>query len=268
MNKSQLSKDLGVSRSSLYYKPKLPEKDFYLKDKILAVLESNPAYGYRRIALALSLNKKRVHRVMQKYEIKSFKRKARWRKRRDERIPASKYLNLIKQNIPYKPNQIYTGDFTYIKYFDKYIYLATYMDIFSREIVGWNVSTKHTKDLVIKALVDGLINTDFKLPKIVHSDQGSEYRSREYTAFVENLGIQVSMSKKGSPWENGYQESFYNNFKTELGLEFERFDSLGELVEGIHQTINYYNNERIHSKLKMPPTKFRKLYATRSILST
>lgn len=205
---------------------------------------------------------------MQKYEIKPFKRKARWRKRRDERVPASRYINLIKGSIPDQPNKVYTGDFTYIKYFDKYIYLATYMDIFSRKIVGWNVSTKHTKDLVIKALVDGLINTDFKLPKIVHSDQGSEYRSQEYTEFVENLGIQVSMSKKGSPWENGYQESFYNNFKTELGLEFERFESLGELVEGIHKTINYYNNERIHSKLKMPPTKFRKLYETRSNLST
>lgn len=268
MNRSQLARDLNVSRSSLYYKPKLPDKDCYLKDKILAVLESNPAYGYRRIALALKINKKRAHRVMKKYEIKPFKRKSRWRKRRDERTPASKYLNLIKENIPNQPNQIYTGDFTYIKYFDKYIYLATYMDIFSREIVGWNISTKHTKDLVIKALVDGLINTDFRLPKIVHSDQGSEYRSQEYLQFVEQLGIQVSMSKKGSPWENGYQESFYNNFKTELGLEFERFETLGELVEGIHQTIHYYNNERIHSILKMPPTKFRKLYQSRSTLST
>lgn len=116
MNKSQLARDLNVSRSSLYYKPKLPDKDCYLKDKIFLVLDSNPAYGYRRIALAHRLNKKRVHRVMQKYEIKSFKRKARWRKRRDERIPASKYLNLIRENIPSKPNQIYTGDFTYIKY--------------------------------------------------------------------------------------------------------------------------------------------------------
>ena len=61
------------------------------------------------------------------------------------------------------------------------------------------------------------------------------------------------MSKKASPWENGYRESFYNNFKTDLGLGFDRFETLGELVEGIHQTITYYNERRIHTALKCPP---------------
>lgn len=65
------------------------------------------------------------------------------------------------------------------------------------------------------------------------------------------------MSKKGSPWENGYQESFYNNFKTELGPEFERFETIGELVEAIHRVIFYYNNQHIHTKLRMPPSQFR-----------
>ena len=67
---------------------------------------------------------------------------------------------------------------------------------------------------------------------------------------MENLGIKVSMSAKASPWENAYQESFYDNFKTDLGLEFKRFETIGEFVEAIHQTINYDNNERIHTKLK------------------
>jgi len=58
------------------------------------------------------------------------------------------------------------------------------------------------------------------------------------------------MSAKASPWENAYQESFYDNFKTDLGLEFKRFETIGEFVEAIHQTINYDNNERIHTKLK------------------
>ena len=75
-----------------------------------------------------------------------------------------------------------------------------------------------------------------------------------------NLGVQISMSKKGSPWENGYQESFYNNFKTDLGLEFERFETIGELVEAIHQVIFYYNNQRIHTSLRMPPAKFKQRY--------
>ncbi len=97
------------------------------------------------------------------------------------------------------------------------------MDIYTREIVGWNISIRHTKELVIEALLEAVI-TQGK-PQIVHTDQGSEYKSKEYTQLTNKLGIKISMSKKGSPWENGYQESFYNNFKTDLGLEFERFNT-------------------------------------------
>ncbi len=256
-NKTNLARELGVSRSSLYYHPKQPEKDHQLKDQILDVLSTHSAYGYRRIAITLEVNKKRVQRVMQLYKIRLYRRKGRWKKRRDERIPATKYQNLIKNHNLNLPKQIYVGDFTYIKHFNKYVYLATYMDVATREVVGWEVSNKHTKDLVINALTESIVTKG--KPQIVHTDQGSEYRSQEYLKLAEELGIQVSMSKKGSPWENGYQESFYNNFKTELGLEFERFKSTGELIEGIHQTIHYYNNHRIHSRLKMPPARYREL---------
>jgi transposase InsO family protein len=100
------------------------------------------------------------------------------------------------------------------------------------------------------------------LPKlgIVHTDQGAEYRSKEYAKLMADLDVKISMSKKGSPWENGYQESFYNNFKTDLGLEFERLQTIGELVEAVHQVISYYNNQRIHTTLKMPSAKFKQRY--------
>lgn len=264
-NKTKLAAELGISRSSLYYHPKQPGKDNQLKDQILDVLAANPAYGYRRVSIALGVNKKRVQRVMQLHQIKPYKRKARWRKRQDERVAATRYKNLIKGKNTPSPGQVYVGDFTYIKHFSKYIYLATYMDIATREIVGWDVSNKHTNDLIINALTESIVVKG--KPEVVHTDQGSEYRSQEYISLVEGLGIQLSMSKKGSPWENGYQESFYNNFKTELGLEFERFSTTGELIEGIHQTIHYYNNYRIHSRLKMPPAKYRILLQTSESLS-
>jgi putative transposase len=137
------------------------------------------------------------------------------------------------------------------------------MDLYTREIVGWNVSTKHTSELVINAFFDA-VKTLGKMPKIIHTDQGSEYNCKEYTTLLEKLGIQISMSKKGSPWENGYQESYYDNFKTDLGLEFDRFSSLGELIEAIHQTIVYYNQTRIHTALKMSPAQFKHVYNQRS----
>lgn len=193
------------------------------------------------------------------FGIKPYKRKARWSKRADKRRLPAPYQNLVKGVWPIKPGIVLVGDFTHIIHQEKIIYLATYMDLFTREIVGWSISNKHTKELVIEAFLDAIKGLD-KLPKVVHTDQGSEYCSKEYTSFLTDLGISISMSKKASPWENGYQESYYNNFKTDLGLEFDRFDSLGELIVAIHQTINYYNKARIHTKLRMSPEEFRRRF--------
>ena len=259
-NKSQLARDLGVSRQSLYYRRKIPDRDEVLVEQIREVMSTNRSYGYRRVAMALGINKKRTQRVMHKYGIRAYKRKARWRKRRDERREEMPYVNLIKDQVPIVPYHTYVSDFTYLRYREKYYYLATFMDRYTREIVGWNISDRHTKSLVLGAFLDTFLNTDFEIPRIVHSDQGAEYCSQEYLRLVEELGIQVSMSKKASPWENPYQESFYNNFKTDLGLEFERFPTVGSFVEGIHQTIRYYNRERIHTTLKTSPYGFRQRF--------
>lgn len=253
-----LSKLFGLSRKSMYATAHEEHKhnELLIKEQIISVLNMNPAYGHRRIALALGLGKKKVRRIMKEYGIKPFKRKARWRKRRDERRDPQPYPNLIKGTCPIHPGTVLVGDFTHLTHVGKIIYVATYMDLCTREIVGWYIATRHTKEIVLEALLDA-IKTLGKLPKIVHTDQGSEYCSKENLEFLSSLGIQISMSKKASPWENGYQESFYNNFKTDLGLEFDRFETLGELVEGIHQTITYYNKDRIHTKLKMSPVAFK-----------
>ena len=193
---------------------------------------------------------------MKLYNIKPYKRKARWTKRRDLKKAPAPYQNLIKGTCPIIPGTVLVGDFTHMIYFSKVVYLATYMDLVTREIVGWFVAARHTKEMVIEAIVDA-IKTLGSLPRIIHTDQGSEYTSKEYTKFLNSLGIQISMSAKSSPWENGFQESFYNNFKTDLGLEFNRFDTLGEFIAAIHLTINYYNRARIHRRLKMSPEQYR-----------
>jgi transposase InsO family protein len=132
------------------------------------------------------------------------------------------------------------------------------MDLFTREIVGWHLSSRHTQELTITALKDALASRKLAKPKFIHSDQGSEYLAKEYIRFAKEWQIQISMSRKASPWENGYQESFYNNFKTDLGLEFDRYNTTGEFIEAVHQTINYYNRRRIHTSLKTTPDKYYK----------
>lgn len=260
VTKTQIAEDLGVSRQSLYYQSKQQPRDAELKVQILQVLEVHKSYGYRRVAIALGINKKRVQRIMHKFKIRPYKRKMRLRKRLDLRREPMPYGNLIKGSFPVRQDLVYAADFTYLPFKGRFIYLATFMDLYTREIVGWDISNKHDKRLILRALINGIYNTGFKLPSIIHTDQGAEYCSKEYIGFLNYFGIRVSMSKKSSPWENGYQESFYSNFKTDLGLEFDRFNTLGEFIEAIHHTINYYNNHRIHTSLKMAPSTYRQLH--------
>lgn len=258
LTKKELADKLGISVSSLYYKRKRDIIDSKVKNHIETVLAENPTYGHKRLALALKLNKKRILRVMKKYNIKPYRRRIKKVvKRKDLNRPKPKYQNLLNTILITKPNQVWATDFTYIRYRDRFIYLATIIDLYTREVVGINISRFHNKELVLGALEDAL--TTYGLPDIIHSDQGSEYDSEAYISFVQTLGIKISMSSKASPWENGYRESFFSYFKLELGYP-NRFDELGELIEVIYQTIWYHNNRRLHSTLKTTPVKYRESY--------
>jgi transposase InsO family protein len=265
ISKLELAKSLGLSVSSLYYVPKRPLIDEEVKRQIESVMSDHPSYGHKRIALSLKLNKKRILRVMKKFNLKPYRRTAkRWIKKKDLGKPPTKYQNLIEGLIIDRPSQVWVTDFTYIKFKGKFIYLATVMDLFTREVVGFNLSRFHNRFLVMGAALSALDN--LHPPEIIHSDQGSEYDSRDYIDLIENLKIKISMSRKGSPWENGHQESFFGHLKDEGG-DLNRFETDGELLEELYRMIYYYNHHRIHSKLKMPPNQFRQIYLSKFIKS-
>jgi len=254
--KKALAKKLGVSRGMLYYIHLRPLADEQLKGDILEIMDANPGYGHKRIALELKLNKKRILRVMKKFHLMPKRRRRQgFIKPDDLGKPETKYLNLIENFCPIRPNIVWVGDFTHIRFRDSWVYLATVMDIYSREIIGWHLSANHTKELIIEAFLDA-VDKRKTVPVYFHSDQGSEYESDEYLKLLEKEGIMVSMSRKSSPWENGYQESFYSGFKLDLG-ETNHYQHLGKLIEAISQTLHYYNNRRIHTRLKTAPVKFR-----------
>lgn len=265
MTKTDLARKLGVSRSSLYYQPKRTVADNELKARIEAVQRDHPFYGHRRIAIELGVNKKRIRRVMRQFGLKALRRRKRPRKRDDEKRPESEHQNLIKGLCPIRPDIVWVSDFTYIPYQGGFIYLATIMDLFTREIVGWQVSRHHDTTLVLEALKDAVTNTRHHVPLYLHSDQGSEYESTVYNSMVTLLGIQFSASAKASPWQNGYQESFYGQFKLELG-DTGQFELFGQLIEAIYQQIRYYNHDRIHTALKTSPVLFYNSYLARSHL--
>lgn len=256
-----LAKKLGVARSTLYYKSKKKKKDELLKDEINEVLESNPSYGHKRIASALNINKKKALRVMNKFGLKpKICRNKRFFKPGDIRLPEAIYQNEIKDFEISKPNKVWAGDFTYIKYKNSFIYLATVIDLYTKEIIGFAVSKFHNRFLIKSALIDA-IKKRGQTPQYFHSDQGSEYRAEDYVKFLNENNITVSMSRKAGPWQNGIQESFYSQFKLELGNP-NRFQSENRLCEAIYRQLYYYNHIRIHSSLRMPPTKFYTQFAT------
>ena len=255
-SKSALARELGVSRASLYYKPKKPPSDEALKQKIEAVMADHPAYGQRRVALELGLGKKPVRRVMRKFGLRPrVRRGARFVKpddlgRADTLIP-----NVLAALCPLRPGVVWAGDFTYVWFRDRFWYVATVMDVFTREVVGWHVANHHTTALVADAFLDAVRRTG-RAPRWFHSDQGSEYVSGAYESLLASHGTTASQSRKSSPWQNGFQESFYSQFKLELG-DPARFAHAGELIEAVHQQVDYYNNRRIHSAIRMPPVRFR-----------
>lgn len=246
-----------VSRSSLYYKSKKRVEDEEIKKKIEKVWETFPSYGHKRLADALKLNKKRILRVMKLYNLKPYRRHRKpWKRVKSKDY--EEYPNLLLTTPLFRINQIWVTDFTYIFWKNRFIYLATVIDIWNREVVGVSVLAQHSSALVTQAMISALM--DHPKPDIIHSDQGSEYTSKIFQDFCISAGIQISMSAKGSPWQNGYQESFYDKFKIDLG-DPNRFDDLGELVYEIYHTIHVYNTSRIHTALHMSPREFAKKFA-------
>lgn len=154
-------------------------------------------------------------------------------------------------------------DFTYLWFHGMWVYLATVLDIKTRRIIGWSISLRHDSELTYAALLDALSKES--PPRILHNDQGSEYLSYKLHDLCSKLEITLSCSDKGSPWQNGFEERFYSTFKDELG-PVSRFNDLAALHEGIALTIYYYNNQRIHTALRMSPAQYaKKLKVARSL---
>lgn len=260
ISKAALARRLGVSRGALYYQKKLPDKDEELRQAIEAVMLKNPAYGHRRIADALGINRKRIRRVMRLFNLKPARRCRTGAPSKPEDVgqQAAIYPDITKKLSPIVPNFLWVSDFTFISFHGTFVYLATIIDRFTREVLGANIMTSHSVELIDGAFKQALENTG-TVPEWFHSDQGSEYKAGDFIQWHDKLGINISMTPKSSPWRNGAQESFFGRFKIEFG-DPDRFDTLPELIEEIYASIAYYNQERIHTALRMAPLQFKAIW--------
>lgn len=252
-----------------------PNKDIEIEKKILKIRKDNPNYGYRRITamlkrLGLTINKKKVQRLIQKLklQVKSYSRKSR--KYSSYKGTIGKIAdNKIKRNFKVeKPYTQITTDTTEFKYLEKdksgtyqikKLYLNPYLDMYNSEILSYEISKHPTIEPIIKALDKAIeITNKAKEERIFHSDQGWAYQVKQYTSKLESNSIIQSMSRKGNCLDNSPMENFFGILKQEIyyGNKFYSYEHLKQTIEAF---IKYYNEERIKEKLGyLSPVEYRK----------
>ena len=170
--------------------------------------------------------------------------------------------NVLERNFsPEKPNQAWVSDITYVRTHEGFLYVATVLDLFSRRIVGWSMDKNIDRHLVIRALMTAVWKRQPKAKVLVHSDQGSQYSSSDYVAFLQANNLQPSMSRRGNCHDNAVAESFFATFKkrvTKRKIYATRDEARTEIFNFIEM---FYNPIKRHSHTGgVSPAKFEEDY--------
>ena len=183
---------------------------------------SRQCYGWPRIwaqlrAQGVRVGKERVRRLMQRHGIRACT-KRRYMASTDSRHALPVAANLLaRQFTPERPNQEWAGDITCVATAESWLYLASVMDLHSRRIIGWSMSERMTRHLVMDAMqmAIGQRRPDKQSGLIFHSDRGSQYCSADFQQLLQSHGIRSSMSRKGNCWDNACSEALFASLKKE-----------------------------------------------------
>jgi transposase InsO family protein len=246
----------GFSRAGFYrfldpVKPAAADVD--LRDEMQKIAVEWPAYGSRRITQELKargwdVNRKRVQRLMREDNLLCVtKRKFVVTTQSGHGLKV--YPNLAASLTPSGIDQLWVADITYIRLEEEFVYLAVILDAFSRRVIGWHLDDTLEDSLTRQALAMALRERGVRPGLVHHSDRGVQYASHAYTQTLLDNGIQISMSRKGNPWDNAACESFMKTLKyeevhrTEYRNLAQARASIGEFLEKV------YNEKRLHSAL-------------------
>jgi transposase InsO family protein len=168
--------------------------------------------------------------------------------------------NLLARNFTvFKPNQVWTGDITYIRTFAGWLYLAVVIDLYSRKVVGWAMGRRINGELVVRALYMAIAARKPAAGLIFHSDRGSQYAADLFQKVIRRFKFRPSMSRKGDCWDNAPTESFFATLKKELirnAIYITREAAMTAIFRYIE---GYYNTRRAHSTLGYDsPAQFEK----------
>jgi putative transposase len=256
-----------VSRSGFYASltrwSKRKSEDERLKPLIHSIFEtSKRTYGILRIIealgrLGINIGKNRVSRLMKEAGLwVKTRRRFKVTTNSDHKRPVAP--NLLNQEFwSEKPDSIWTGDITYIRTSQGWLYLAVVLDICTRKIVGWSMDKRMKDDLVVAAFKNALQRRKPAKGFIFHSDRGSQYCSKHFSKLVKGSGGKQSMSATGCCYDNAITESFFGTLKREL-VHHCRYETRTLAKRSIFSYIEgFYNRTRMHSAIGyMSPDEF------------
>lgn len=269
---SRMCAMLGISRSSYYAwrKRKPSQREHHTQILLGRIREihklSRKTYGSPRVHAELkrqgiACNQKTVARLMRLDGLQG-QRKRRRVITTDSNHSFPITANLLNRDFHAdQPNQKWVADITYIPTAEGWLYLAGVLDLFSRKVVGWEMSNRIDADLVERALRMALYQRQPGRGLIHHSDRGSQYASHQIRNLLAANQIQVSMSGKGDCYDNAVMESFFGTLKNEW-VHHQRYQSRYQARSDIFKYIEgFYNTVRLHSSLGyMSPNEFEAKY--------
>ena len=262
-----LCRQLGVARSGFYawrQRQQNPgpraRENAVITAQVQAVFERHRGfYGAPRVhqelrASGLKVGRHRIARLMRRSDLKAKTRRAFRPCRNSTSKTAGIAENLLLQDFsPLAPNRCWAGDIAYIRTTAGWRYLAVWIDLYSRRVVGWAMGATMEATVVLEALNRALGHRQIEPDQLlIHTDQGSQYRATAYRQLLEGRKISCSMSAKGCCWDNAVVESFFSTLKHELGLDddAEILASPQQLIREMAFWIDgYYNRERRHSTI-------------------
>jgi putative transposase len=259
----------GLSRAGFYRclgtEDQPARRDVALRDAIQRIALEWPSYGSRRITKELQhrgweVNRKRVQRRMREDNLLCL-RKRKFVVTTDSGHRLAVYPNLARSLVLTGVDQLWVADITYIRLEEEFVYLAVILDAYSRRVIGWNLDRTLEDSLTLTALRMALQQRQVQPGLVHHSDRGVQYASKDYTDLLKEHGIQISMSRKGNPYDNARCESFLKTLKYEEVYRTEYRDlvdarsRLREFIEKI------YNAQRLHSALEyLSPLEFERRF--------